>query len=307
MNTGTCFGLPGKIETECLSAVMLQINSKKAAYELSDVDENIDMVFGYMDKVVGAMPGTDLIITPEFILHGCGNDHTGSLMTPDGPQMERLKNKCRQLRVWGIFGCLMDFDDGAYMYNCAVTINDKGEIVNIYKKTNPWIPVESSTPGDEIQVFEGPKGARLATIICADGDYIETWREAASKGANVICRLSYYMTPYQEAYEITNRAGAYFNRAYVLATNSGGIDEEYCLFGNSMAVNPDGAVITKAPEGIPYILKADIYPGLADYIRYQAPMGNLLWLGGHRGAGCPEYGGTGKDRSMYTFMKKERE
>ena len=304
MNVGTCFPLQGKIETEALSVVLLQMSPAKGALTLEDVDKNIDKVIEMIKRSATAMPGFDLILTPEIILDGSSPDHTKSLVTLDGPQVQRLKDICKELKIWGVFGAFADLKDGAYLRNVAITINDKGEIVNVYSKTNPWIPRENSTAGDEIQVFEGPKGSRIATIICSDGDYIDTWREAAAKGANVIVRISDYMTPYQEAYELTNRAGAYFTRTYVLATNTCEMDPGFCLFGNSMVVSPEGTVITKAPEGIPYILKADIYPGLCDHIKTQSLMGNLEWQGNHRGAASPDTPGTGKDKSsLYTYLK----
>lgn len=304
MNIGSCYPLTGKIETEALSVVLLQMGVGIEANTMEDVDKNIDKVFSMIDRASIGLPGFDLVVTPEIILQGFGENFMNTGLTKDCPQMKRLQAKCKELKIWGVFGAFMDYEDGKFVRNCAITINDEGEIVNIYAKSTPWIPMEPSTPGDEIQVFDGPKGSKMATIICSDGDYQDSWREASAKGANVIVRISDYMTPYQDAYEITNRAGAYFNRAYVIATNTCEMDGEFCLFGKSMVVNPDGNIITMAPEGLPYILKADIYPGLCEHIRKNAFMGNLIWQGEHRGASSPDCDGVGRDKSMYTYLKK---
>lgn len=304
MNVGNCFPIPGKIETEVLTVVLLQMSVAVEACSLSDVDKNIDKVFTMIDRASIGMAGFDLVVTPENILNGFGTNFMNAGITKEGPQMHRLKEKCRELKIWGVFGAFMDFEDGGFVRNCAITINDEGEIVNIYEKTNPWLPGEPSTAGDEIQVFDGPKGAKMATIVCADGDYQETWREASEKGATVIFRISDYMTPYQEAFEITNRAGAYFNRTYVVATNTCEFETGYCSFGRSMVVNPEGSIITQAPEGIPYIIKADLYPGLCEHIRKNAAMGDLNWQSRHRGSASPDNPGTGKDMEMYTYLKK---
>jgi amidase/formamidase len=302
MNVGSCYPLHGKIETEALSVVLLQMSPALSAKNASDVDLNIDKIFEYIDRASLGLPGFDLLLTPEIALNGFSDEFYLSAVTLGSPQIGRLKKKCRDLQIWAVFGVLIDLEDGIFPRNCALTVSSAGEIANLYIKTTPWIPVESFTPGDEIQVFDGPKGSRLATVICSDGDYLDSWNEAAYKGANVICRISDYMTPYQDAYEITNRAGAYFNRVYVLATNASDLDECFCAFGRSMIVNPDGNIITQAPEGIPYIIKADIYPGLCDHIQKQAFMGNLKWQGHHRGASSPETGGIGRDKSMYTYL-----
>jgi amidase/formamidase len=303
MNIGNCYPLHGKIETEALSAVLLQMSPAISASNAADVDKNIDKLFEYIDRASFGLPGFDLLLTPEIILNGFSAEFYRSAVTLGSSQIARLKEKCEALRIWAVIGVIIDLEDGVFPRNCALTINHKGEIANLYVKTTPWIPVEPFTPGDEIQVFDGPKGARIATLICSDGDYADSWREAAHKGANVICRISDYMTPYQDAYEITNRAGAYFNRTYVLATNSSEMDESFCYFGRSMAVGPDGNIITQAPEGTPYVFKADIYPGLCDHIQRQAYMGNLSWQGYHRGASSPETGGIGRDKSMYSYLK----
>jgi amidase/formamidase len=304
MNIGNCYPLHGKIETEAVSVVLLQMSPALSASNISDVDKNIDKLFEYIDRASFGLPGFDLILTPEIILNGFSAEFYRSAVTLGSSQITRLKEKCKELQIWAVFGVIIDLEDGIFPRNCALTINPEGEIANLYIKTTPWIPVEPFTPGDEIQVFDGPKGARIATLICSDGDYVDSWREAAHKGANVICRISDYMTPYQDAYEITNRAGAYFNRTYVLATNSSEMDESFCYFGRSMVVGPDGNIITQAPEGTPYIFKADIYPGLCDHIQKQAYMGNLRWQGDHRGASSPETNGVGRDKSMYSYLKQ---
>jgi predicted amidohydrolase len=302
MGIGTNFAVPGEATTQVLTAVLLQLHIKKEAMTMEEVNENIDYVFENIDRASRGMPGFDLVITPEIVLHGVSENSVKLGLTRDSPEVKRLQDKCRQLKIWGVFGAMMNMEDGSFCGNCAITINSDGEIVNIYQKTNPWIPYEMDTPGDEIQVFDGPKGSRMATIVCSDGDYQDTWREAGAKGANVIVRISDYMNPGQTAWDITNRAGAYFNRAYVLAVNTAGFDSEFCLFGKSMVVNPDGLVITQAPEGINYMLKADIYPGLCDYYKKNSYGGDMIWGGKHRGASCPDCAAEGgKDRSMYTY------
>jgi amidase/formamidase len=303
MNAGNCYPLNGTIQTEALSVVLLQVSPALSASSTGDVDKNIDKIFEYIDRATYGLPGFDLLLTPEIVLNGFSAEFYKSAVTLGSSQVQRLKDKCRDLEIWAVFGIVIDLEDGVFPRNCALTIGPDGEIVNLYVKTTTWIPVEPFTPGDEIQVFDGPKGSRIATLICSDGDYVDAWSEAAHKGANVIVRISDYMTPYQDAYEITNRAGAYFNRLYVLATNTSEMDESFCLFGRSMVVSPDGNIITEAPVGVPYILKADIYPGLCDHIQKQAFMGNLRWQGHHRGASSPETGGIGRDKSIYAHLK----
>jgi amidase/formamidase len=111
------------------------------------------------------------------------------------------------------------------------------------------------------------------------------------------------MAPYDDAWEITNRAGAYCNNVYVLACNSAGIDECYTYFGYSMALSPDGTIFAQAPKGIPWLLKADVYPGIIDKMKEAAGSNNYVWQYRNRGASCPDMGGKGADLSIYKHMK----
>ena len=67
-----------------------------------------------------------------------------------------------------------------------VLINSDGEVAMKYRKMMPWCPKEPWTPGETMNVCKGPKGSKIAMMLCSDMDYPETSREAAWKGANVI-------------------------------------------------------------------------------------------------------------------------
>ncbi len=304
MNIGSTFALNGKIETEALSVVVGQFMSIDAV-TMDDVNKNVDTIIEWMDRAAGGFPGFDLFVSPECALQGCaaGGQYIKVGLKLDSPQVKRLCDKCRELNVWGVFNPLLMPDDGKFITNTAIVVNNYGEIVHTYQKTNPWLPGEAFAPGNECGVIEGPKGSKIAVILCADGDYPETWREAASKGANVIVRTSHYMAPYDNAWEITNRAGAYFNQCYVVGCNAAGLGTNYAYFGKSMFVNPDGTIIYEAPEGLPWLLKADLYPGIIDHMREQQVSYNFLWQYKHRGASCPDEHCIGEDTSMYTAYK----
>ena len=183
--------------------------------------------------------------------------------------------------------------------NCAIMINDEGEVVHQYCKMNPWIPTERHYPGWECPVTPGPKGSRIATIVCADGDYPEIWREAAYNGANVVVRITHYMNPWEEPWKLTNRCAAYCNQVYVVGANCYGMEHACAAFGNSMIINPDGNIVTEAPMMVPYLLKADLYPGLVDKLHESSTTNTFLYSFRHRGAACKELGGHGETRNQY--------
>lgn len=304
MNIGSTHAMSGKFEVEALSVVAVQL-PPISAQTMADVNSNIDQLINWMDRASAGFPGVDLFVSPECALNGFGPVWPDTCVDLDGPEIQRLKDKCKELKIYGVFNPLVTTLDGKKACNTAIIINDQGDIILHYVKTNPWIPGEATYPGWSCPVVDGPKGSRLAVIICADGDYPEIWREAAVNGANVIIRVSHYMAPWDNAWEITNKAGAYCNQTYVVGANSVGIDEAYAYFGRSMILNPDGTIICEAPLGLPWMIKADLYPQIVDKIRSEAVTSNFLWTYKNRGAAHPDFAGVGADTSIYKAYDKK--
>ncbi|MEG1523531.1 MAG: nitrilase-related carbon-nitrogen hydrolase [Clostridia bacterium] len=309
MNIGNLFALNGKIETEALSVVGIQF-APIGAQTLEELNQNTDTVIDYLDLSVSAFPGVDLVVFPESCFQGFAPaNFKDAIMMIDSTQIARVCKRCRDLSIWGVFDALLWADSHRCYENTAFIVNDHGEIVHTYVKMNPWIPFENSRPGTECTVCNGPKGSRLGVIICADGDYPEIWREAAYRGANVILRPTHYMDPWNTAWDLTNRASAYFNQVYVVGVNCSGLakNESRSCFGRSMIVGPDGNIITEASNGCPGLIKADLYPGIIDRMREQSVHSSPMFSFRHRGASCPDFNGKGDSNMRYTaYADKEK-
>jgi amidase/formamidase len=309
MNIGNLFSLNGKIETETLSVVGVQY-APIGAQTKEELARNVTALLGYMEQVVSGFPGVDLIVFPEACCQGFAPvNFEDAILAPDSAHIVSMREKCAALSVWGVFSLLIWTESRLCYENKTLIINAGGELVHSYVKMNPWIPFENSLPGTECGVCDGPKGSRLGVIICADGDYPEMWREAAYNGANVIIRPTHYMDPWYNAWEITNKAGAYFNQVYVVAVNTSGMSENETrsCFGRSMILGPDGNIITEASNGSFGVIKADLYPGIIDKIHEQAVHSNPLYSFRHRGASCPDSGGPGgANAGIYrSYLDKE--
>ena len=93
----------------------------------------------------------------------------------------------------------MEFNPDGNPYNSGVIIDDAGNLKLYYRKMHPWTPVEPWEPGDiGIPVCEGPKGVKIALIICHDGMFPEMARECAYKGAEIMIRTAGYTAPIRE-------------------------------------------------------------------------------------------------------------
>lgn len=306
MNIGSTHAINGKFEVESLSVVVAQYKPIDCCC-MDEVDHNVDTIVDYMERASFGFPGYDLIVFPECGLQGYSRIVNNTLLTENSPQILRICAKCAELNVWAIIDPYFTEVEGKPICNTAIMIDNTGKIVHRYVKMNLWIPGETAYPGWKMPVTPGPKGSRIATMICADGDYSETFREAAHNGANIIVRVSHYPAPWDQAWKLTNRAGAYFNQCYVVGCNAVGDDCVFPYFGNSMIVGPDGTIVTEAPLGVPWMLKADLYPQIIDNMRAKAVTGNYLYSYNHRGASCPELGGVGDTTLRYTAYQDNKE
>src|SRR5206468_13825 len=87
--------------------------------------------------------------------------------------------------------------------------------------------------------------AKLGLVICFDGDYPELARICALQGAEVLVRPSALLRS-ADIWELTNRARAYDNHVFVVASNATGVDPAGTIyFGNSMIVTPIAEVVAR--------------------------------------------------------------
>jgi predicted amidohydrolase len=114
------------------------------------------------------------------------------------------------------------------------------------------------------------------------------------------------MAPWDKAWEITNKAMAYTTQCYVATANSVGTDECYSYFGRSMILNPDGTILTEAPMGQEWLIKADLYPAIISKGHEQRVTSNFQWTHKHRGAAYPDFAGMGKGLESYSNQKTDQ-
>ena len=271
-----------------------------------DLARTTEQICGAVVSTKKGMPTLDLIVFPEYSLHGLSMSTAPEIMCSlDGPEVAAFKDVCREMDVWGCFSIMEENPEGN-PWNSGIIIDSGGEIVLYYRKLHPWVPVEPWEPGDlGIPVCDGPAGSRLSLIICHDGMFPEMAREAAYKGANVMIRTAGYTVPIRHSWRITNQSNAFCNLMYTVSVCMAGTDGTFRSMGEGMICNFDGTSLVEGSE-LPMevvtgeVVTGEVVPRLADEARESWGVENNIYQLGHRGYVAREGGATD---CPYTYMK----
>lgn len=247
------------------------------------------------------MPTMDLVVFPEYSIHGLSMDINPQIMCrADGPQMQAFQQACRDNAIWGCFS-IMEYNPDGMPYNTAVIIDDAGEVQLFYRKLHPWVPVEPWEPGNlGIPVCDGPNGSKLALIICHDGMFPEMARECAYKGANIMLRTAGYTGPIRHSWRITNQANAFCNLMATANVCLAGSDGTFNSMGEGMIVGHDGVPLAEGNAQPDHIVTAELRPDLIDEARRVWGVENNPYQFGHRGYVAVK--GGARD-CPYTYMQ----
>ena len=292
-------GLNKSPEGVVIGLVQLQLPTVATPEDLARQTARIVEMVGKARRNLGTM---DLIVFPEYALHGLSMDMNPQIMCRlDGPEVSAFKQACIDNRIWGCFS-IMEFNPHGNPYNSGIIIDDKGELKLYYRKMHPWTPVEPWEPGDlGIPVIEGPKGAKLALIICHDGMFPEMARECAYKGAEIMIRTAGYTAPIRQAWRFTNQSNAFCNLMVTANVCMCGSDGSFDSMGEGMIVNFDGEVLAHGTTGrVDEIITAEVRPDLVREARIHWGVENNIYQFAHRGFTAVD---GGAQDCPYTYMQ----
>lgn len=222
-----------------------------AVLQLAPIHMNPDANMDKAEKMIGecvGMCGARLIVLPEsfttgFTPKGTRADLWNVVSEIPGRLTDRGIEIAKKHNVYLVFPTY-ERGPGGIVYNSAALLGPEG-LLGVYRKTHPF-PTERltdaggwTTPGTEPCCIDTPIG-KIGMVVCYDGDFPELARVTALMGAEIIVRPSVLMRT-SDHWEFTNRARAYDNHVYWIATNCVGLDASgtYC-FGDSMIVGPTG-------------------------------------------------------------------
>ena len=175
----------------------------------------------------------DIVCLPEGITAiGTGKTYVDVSEPVPGPTTARLGETAKKLNSYIVAGLYERV--GHIVYNTAVLIGRKGELVGKYRKTQlPREEVEAGlTPGDSYPIFETDFG-KVALMICWDIQFPEPARAMCAKGAEVI------LLPIAGGSDVLARARAIENHVFLISSS-------YDM--RTFIVDPKGDVLAEATK-----------------------------------------------------------
>lgn len=266
-----------------------------------DLARQTDRIVEMVAKARRNLDTMDLVVFPEYSLHGLSMDMSPQIMCSiDGPEVRAFRKACADNAIWGCFS-LMERNPDGNPWNTGIVIDDQGDLKLYYRKLHPWVPVEPWEPGDlGIPVIDGPNGCRLALIICHDGMFPEMARECAYKGAEIMIRTAGYTAPIRQSWRFTNQANAFCNLMVTANVCMCGSDGTFDSMGEGMVVDFDGTILAHGTTGRPdEIITAEVRPDLVREARAGWGVENNIYQLGHRGFTAVK---GGAQDCPYTFM-----
>src|SRR5580658_65731 len=93
----------------------------------SDLAAQTKRICAMVQKARKNMSTMDLVVFPEYSLHGLSMDTNAELMSRlDGPEVDSFKTACAENRIWGCFS-IMEYNPDGNPYNSGIIIDDRGE------------------------------------------------------------------------------------------------------------------------------------------------------------------------------------
>ena len=193
----------------------------------------------------------DLILLPElwnvgFFEHERFKKEAESL---DGPTYNSLAEKALEYNTY-IYGGSIVEKDGGNLYNTALFISPKGELLAKYRKIHLFTYFgakegEYITPGDKPVVLK-TELANFGLSTCYDLRFPELYRQEAEAGAEIFLVTACWSFPRLENWVVLNQARAAENVAYLISCNTAGKVRGETHLGHSMVVDPWGLQIASA-------------------------------------------------------------
>ena len=259
-------------------------DTMKAALVQMEVQEKIPDSLARAEGFVrrAAEEGADLCLLPEMFCCPYQNDCFRPYGEPEGgPAQAALSAAAAENRIYVVGGTVPELE-GDRVYNTCYVYDRQGRQIARHRKAHLFdIDVEGGqrfkesdtfTPGSEITTFETEFGT-MGLCVCFDMRFEELARCMCLRGAKVIfVPAAFNMTTGPAHWELLFRQRAVDNQCFTVGVAPARDKAaSYVSYGNSMAVDPWGAVVCRAGAE-ETTLYADLDLRRVEEIRQQLPI-----------------------------------
>lgn len=227
-----------------------------------NLDVNTEKIISFIKDA--ARQNINIVGFPEMALTGYTKEilMDKDLNTKVHDCLSKIQKACMSYNTAAIIGHPLQRD--GKLYNCASVLLPDGNSFTYDKKYPTEAELKYFAAGcKEPPVFDFCQ-KRISFMICRDQNYPELARALKNKGARFIYILSaHFYKPKEARWKLEkNRAipiaRAVENKVYVLLANCVGSHIGMVSLGNSLIVDPDGAVVVSAGENEEVILSVSI-------------------------------------------------
>ncbi|MGZ4138072.1 MAG: carbon-nitrogen hydrolase family protein [Actinomycetota bacterium] len=225
-----------------------------------DVETNVALAERLVREAADG--GADIAALPEvFTYLGSSAGRVAAAEPVPGPTTSRLSEIARERGMWILGGSLIE-RDGEHIHNTSTLFDRSGELVARYRKIHlydvdlpgqpPFRESATFTPGEQLVTHEADV-ARFGLSICYDLRFPELYRGLVTMGAEVLfVPAQFQWETGTDHWEVLLRARAIEDQCFVVAPAQWGTfgapDKGRRSYGNSMAVDPWGRVLVRAPD-----------------------------------------------------------
>lgn len=222
-----------------------------------DAEENLKDCLAMMEQAVEEVPGTDIIVFPEFNLNFAMTIEQAHevWLRQDGPVIKALAEKAKELHVNLITGSFAEDFGGVKARNTMVFIDREGNIKGSYSKMHLFNAMgimegDSIDAGNEICVIDTDFG-RIGMALCYDIRFPELSRMMALDGAEMVFVSAMFaggnpLPLRSDQWDVMVRSIALENGLWACACNQFGEIDGSFHFGRSQVVDPWGTPVAFA-------------------------------------------------------------
>lgn len=221
----------------------------------SDFETSLERIHKDVDNLMAGMNVPELIVGVEMAIGRFfkGDETELGGDTIPGKVTDELSEIAKKYGIYFMPGSMLEvvYDENGEIekrYNSIPIFGPDGELIDVYRKICPYMPVESNiTPGDKYVTFDiKEKGIKIGVLNCHDWCFPEISRNLALMGAEILIKPAIDPEGLLDVCRSIAPTRALENQAYFISMNWAGDYLGSMAYGHSMVCGPEGNIIYEA-------------------------------------------------------------